>query len=82
MIVAPDDVDAIEAALRDLHARWQAGSLADTPLSPELRTKLDRRTRAEELARACSGTFFRDPLPLPRDDLLGDVREGALVGGR
>jgi hypothetical protein len=51
VIVAPDDVDAIQAALRDLHARWQAGSLAGTPLSPELRTKLDRRTRAEELAR-------------------------------
>jgi hypothetical protein len=51
VIVAPDDADAIEAALRDLHARWQAGSLAGTVLSPELRTKLDRRTRAEELAR-------------------------------
>jgi hypothetical protein len=37
--------------LRDLHTRWQAGSLAGTPLSPELRTRLDRRTRAEELAR-------------------------------
>jgi glycosyltransferase involved in cell wall biosynthesis len=51
VIVAPDDVDALEAALRDLHARWRAGSLAGTPLSPELRTKLDRRRRAEELAR-------------------------------
>jgi hypothetical protein len=51
VIVAPDDVDAIESALRDLHARWQAGSLEGTTLSPELRTRLDRRTRAEEFAR-------------------------------
>jgi glycosyltransferase involved in cell wall biosynthesis len=51
VVVAPDDVDAIESVLRDLHTRWQAGSLAGTPLSPELRTRLDRRTRAEELAR-------------------------------
>jgi glycosyltransferase involved in cell wall biosynthesis len=51
VIVAPDDADAMEAALRDLHARWQIGALEGTPLSPELRTKLDRRTRAEELAR-------------------------------
>ena len=50
-VVPPDDVDAIEAALRDLHARWTAGSLDGTPLAPELRTKLDRRTRAEEFAR-------------------------------
>jgi glycosyltransferase involved in cell wall biosynthesis len=50
-VVAPDDADAIEAALRDLHTRWAAGSLDGTPLSPELRTKLDRRTRAEEFAR-------------------------------
>jgi glycosyltransferase involved in cell wall biosynthesis len=51
VIVAPDDVDAIESALRDLHTRWQAGSLAGTTLPLELRTRLDRRTRAEELAR-------------------------------
>jgi hypothetical protein len=50
-VVAPDDADAIEAALRDLHTRWAAGSLDGTPLAPELRTKLDRRTRAEEFAR-------------------------------
>ena len=68
VIVAPDDVDAIEAALRDLHARWQAGSLAGTPLSPELRTKLDRRTRAEELARV-----LRDALRMTRFLFLATV---------
>jgi glycosyltransferase involved in cell wall biosynthesis len=50
-VVPPDDVDAIESALRDLHTRWAAGSLDGTPLAPDLRTKLDRRTRAEEFAR-------------------------------
>jgi glycosyltransferase involved in cell wall biosynthesis len=51
IVVPPGDVDAIEGALRVLHARWQAGKLADTPLSPALRKRLDRKTRAEELAR-------------------------------
>ena len=50
IVVPPDDVDAIEGALRVLYARWQAGELDGPPLSPEQRTKLDRLTRAEELA--------------------------------
>jgi glycosyltransferase involved in cell wall biosynthesis len=55
IVVPPGDVDAIEGALRVLHARWQAGKLADTPLTPELRKRLDRKTRAEELARVLRG---------------------------
>ena len=51
VVVAPDDVDGIEAALRDLHARWRAGTLEGSPLPIELRTRLDRRTRTQELAR-------------------------------
>ena len=51
VVVAPDDVDGMSAALRDLHARWQAGTLADTSLSDEWRTKVSRQTRVEELAR-------------------------------
>ena len=51
VVVAPDDVDAIEAALRDLHARWRAGELGGAPLVPSLRDELDRRTRAKDLAR-------------------------------
>jgi glycosyltransferase involved in cell wall biosynthesis len=49
-VVAPDDVDGIAAALRDLHARWSAGGLAGSPLAPEQRARLARRTRAEELS--------------------------------
>jgi glycosyltransferase involved in cell wall biosynthesis len=50
VVVAPDDVDGIATALRDLHARWKAGSLTGPPLSEEWRDKVSRRTRVEELA--------------------------------
>jgi glycosyltransferase involved in cell wall biosynthesis len=49
-VVPPDDVDAIEGALRDLHAHWRAGSLDGTPLTDDLRARIDRRARAEDLA--------------------------------
>jgi glycosyltransferase involved in cell wall biosynthesis len=51
VVVAPDDVDGMVVALRDLHARWRAGSLDGTPLSDEWRERLSRRTRVEELAQ-------------------------------
>jgi glycosyltransferase involved in cell wall biosynthesis len=50
LVVAPDDVDAMSAALAELESRHQAGSLDGTPLSPELRERLSRRARVEELA--------------------------------
>jgi glycosyltransferase involved in cell wall biosynthesis len=50
VVVAPEDVGAIRDALVDLHARWRAGSLDGTPLSPEWRDKLSRASRVEELA--------------------------------
>jgi glycosyltransferase involved in cell wall biosynthesis len=50
-VVAPDDVDGIAAALRELHGRWRAGSLDETPLSEEWRDKVSRRARVEDLAR-------------------------------
>ncbi len=49
-VVAPDDVDAIRAALVDLHRRWKDGSLDGTPLSPEWHERLSRANRVEELA--------------------------------
>jgi glycosyltransferase involved in cell wall biosynthesis len=49
LVVAPDDVDGMAEALRDLHARWQAGTL-DAPLPEEWRRKVSRRARVEELA--------------------------------
>jgi hypothetical protein len=49
-VVAPDDVEGMAAALRDLHERWQAGSLDGARLSDEWRRRLSRRARVEELA--------------------------------
>jgi glycosyltransferase involved in cell wall biosynthesis len=49
-VVAPDDVDAIRAALVDLHRRWKDGNLEGTPLSSEWRERLSRAKRVEELA--------------------------------
>ena len=51
VVVAPDDVDGMAAALRDLHRRWRSGALEPDPLSDEWRAKLSRRARVEELAR-------------------------------
>ncbi len=50
VVAPPDDVDAIGAALADLHARWKAGTLDGTPLSPGDRERLGRGARVEELA--------------------------------
>jgi glycosyltransferase involved in cell wall biosynthesis len=50
IIVAPDDVPAIRAALEQLHARWQAGGLDGTPLDAETRRRLSREARVGELA--------------------------------
>ncbi|HEX5173863.1 MAG TPA: glycosyltransferase family 4 protein [Gaiellaceae bacterium] len=50
VVVPSDDVDALRAALVDLHRRWRAGSLDGTPLSEEWRARLSRGRRVEELA--------------------------------
>ena len=55
VVVAPDDVEGMVAALRDLHERWRAGSLDAPPLSEEWRTRVSRRARVEELARVLEG---------------------------
>lgn len=49
VVAAPDDVDALAAALAGLVARWRAGELARPPLSPDQRDRLSRRARAREL---------------------------------
>jgi len=51
VVVAPDDVDGMAQALRDLHAKWRDGTLDAVRLSQEWRRKVSRRTRVEELAR-------------------------------
>jgi glycosyltransferase involved in cell wall biosynthesis len=55
VVVAPEDVDGIVAALRDLHTRWEAGALESAPLSEEWRDRVSRRARVEELARLLEG---------------------------
>ena len=51
VVVAPDDADAIAAALRELHDEWREGRLADRPLAEEWRKRVSRRARVEEFAR-------------------------------
>jgi glycosyltransferase involved in cell wall biosynthesis len=50
VVVAPDDVDGLRAALVRLEGDWRAGKLDGTPLPAEARERLSRRARAEELA--------------------------------
>jgi glycosyltransferase involved in cell wall biosynthesis len=50
IVVAPDDVGAIREALIGLETRWRAGRLNGTPLPPELRERISRRRRVEELS--------------------------------
>jgi glycosyltransferase involved in cell wall biosynthesis len=49
-VVAPDDVDGLRAALVQLETDYRGGRLNGTPLAPELRDRLSRRKRTEELA--------------------------------
>ncbi|HEY5295651.1 MAG TPA: glycosyltransferase [Gaiellaceae bacterium] len=51
VVVGPDDIDGMAAALRDLHARWRGGELESTPLAQEWRDRVSRRARVEELAQ-------------------------------
>jgi glycosyltransferase involved in cell wall biosynthesis len=51
VVVAPEDVDGIAAALRTLHERWRAGDLGDVELSADAQAKVSRRSRVEDLAK-------------------------------
>jgi glycosyltransferase involved in cell wall biosynthesis len=50
VVVPPEDVDGIAEALTELEQRWRAGNLEATALPEEVRTRISRRARAEELA--------------------------------
>ncbi len=50
VVAPPDDAAAIGAALASLVERWRDGRLDGTSLAPELRQRLDRRTRVREYA--------------------------------
>ena len=50
VVVPPDDVDALKAALVELEGRFRDGNLPDVELSEEARERLSRRARCEETA--------------------------------
>jgi glycosyltransferase involved in cell wall biosynthesis len=50
VVVAPDDVEGIRAALVELHTRFRNGGLASVELAKRDEERLSRRTRVEELA--------------------------------
>ena len=50
VVVAPDDVAALKAAISGLRARWEKGALENGSLPPELKEQLSRRTRSQEFA--------------------------------
>jgi hypothetical protein len=51
VVAPPEDIPAIRNALVDLHGRWQRGELGWTLLPPDVRDRLSRRARVEELAK-------------------------------
>ena len=50
IVVAPDDIDGIRAALTELHERYRTTGLQQVEIPAETRHRLSRRARAEELA--------------------------------
>jgi glycosyltransferase involved in cell wall biosynthesis len=50
VVVAPDDIDGIARELTAMRDRFSEGKLDPVELDDEWRTKLDRRTRVQELA--------------------------------
>jgi glycosyltransferase involved in cell wall biosynthesis len=50
VVVAPDDVAGLTAAIEGLRARWKKGALVNGNLSEELKERLSRRTRSREFA--------------------------------
>ncbi len=54
-IADPDDPAAILGALRAARDAWAGDSLAERTLDPAWRARLDRRTRAAEMAKALRG---------------------------
>jgi glycosyltransferase involved in cell wall biosynthesis len=50
IVVAPDDIDGISAALRELHDRFVNGGLPSVELSEDTRERLSRQARVEETA--------------------------------
>jgi glycosyltransferase involved in cell wall biosynthesis len=50
VVVGPDDVPALRAAITGLRARWERGALENGTLPPDLKEQLSRRARSREFA--------------------------------
>jgi glycosyltransferase involved in cell wall biosynthesis len=50
VVVAPDDIHGIVAALHEFHRKWKAGTLDAPALSDEWRAKVSRRSRVQDFA--------------------------------
>jgi glycosyltransferase involved in cell wall biosynthesis len=50
VVVAPDDIPGIVAALHEFHRKWKAGTLDAPALSDEWRAKVSRRSRVQDFA--------------------------------
>jgi len=57
VVAAPEDVEAIRSALRELHHRWRGDGLPDVELTEDWRDRLSRRTRVEEMATVLRATL-------------------------
>ena len=50
VVVAPDDVAGLRAALESLHGRFLDGGLSSVELAADVRRRLSRQARVEETA--------------------------------
>src|SRR5437763_7620251 len=55
VVAPPDDVEAIRAGLVELVERWRAGGLNGSSLPEDLRERLSREARVQELAEVLRG---------------------------
>jgi glycosyltransferase involved in cell wall biosynthesis len=50
IVTAPDDAEAIRAAIDELVGRWRRGTLDAQPINGDLRARIDRFARSSEYA--------------------------------
>ncbi len=61
IVVPPDDVERLGAAVRTFRERWIAGELNDVVLPTELTARLSRRARVERLAEVLEAVVRSQP---------------------
>jgi glycosyltransferase involved in cell wall biosynthesis len=55
IVVSPEDVDGLRAALAQLHEQWRAGTLDDLVLNPQMEAALSCRAKVERLSEVLRG---------------------------